>query len=234
MRVAFPFSVASASMYDLRLAVVAGFLLTGMIVGWIGSARATAAADYRLAGVIVAGDDYIGLLELPNGEQMLVRLNQCVPNGGRVVAIDDQRVHIAFPAGTLEFAIDDAANEVASTAAGAVPGRHDQGHVHVRSVEPGLLKQELATAGSVPAIGREATQRRGRKDAAAEVGQRFARVADLSPNARVLAVNERPVSTADSATAEVNRTLASGMPARLTLANDGDVPHRVYLLPAPR
>lgn len=39
------------------------------------------ADGYRLAGIIAVGDDYPGLLELPDGEQVLVRRGSTVEGG---------------------------------------------------------------------------------------------------------------------------------------------------------
>lgn len=208
--------------------------LAAVILLVCGAGQAASQSGYRLAGVVATNNGSLGFVELPNGQQILVRVDDTVPDGGRVISLSDRGVHIAFPTGTLELTIDGVARKVTSSAAQVVQSGNYQGHVHVRSVEPAVLKQELAQPGSAITAGQEATQRRGRKDAAAELGQQFARVIDLPPKARVLAVNERSVTSADAAIAEINRTLASGMPARINLANASDVQHRIYLLPVPR
>ena len=63
------------------------------------------------------------------------------------------------------------------------------------------------------------------------VAERFAPLLDLPSGARVVAVNEQPVGSADAAIDLVQDTLAKGMPARLNLQT-ADGLQRVYLRPA--
>jgi hypothetical protein len=63
------------------------------------------------------------------------------------------------------------------------------------------------------------------------VTQRFAPLLDLPADARVVEVNETRITSASTAIAAVESTLAQGMPARLNLQTP-DGFKRVYLMPA--
>jgi hypothetical protein len=52
---------------------------------------------YRLAGIIAVGDDYLGLLELPGGEQVLVRRGSAVDGGGRIALLDAEQLRLVLP-----------------------------------------------------------------------------------------------------------------------------------------
>jgi hypothetical protein len=116
---------------------------------------------------------------------------------------------------------------------GIVTAQDDMmGRIHVRSVEPESLQQALqqpVTKDATTPAG--AIQRRGRKDEGAAVAMRFSALFNLPADSRVLAVNEQPVVSAVDAIETVNRTLASGMPARLNISNSAGSDQRVYLLP---
>lgn len=93
----------------------------------------------------------------------------------------------------------------------------------MRQVDSTALSHALATS-------RASTKR---LDAGAEVGQRFSGLINLPNNARVLEVNEVPVTSADSALKLAQTSLAQGAPVRLNLAAaSGEPDTRVYLLPA--
>lgn len=188
----------------------------------------SAAGSYRLAGVMLVGQDRIGFLEVPAGGQVLVRVGSFV-DGGKVTVFDEREVRIVFPDRTVVLELEGGAGKPRGNATlGVVVAEEDQGHVMVRQVDPARMGTALeatktaATVGSTP----------GRKDAPAETARRFSAVVNLPPNARVLAVNEKPVVSADAAIREVEKALAGGYPGTLTLASGpGQPPGRVYLLP---
>lgn len=199
----------------------------------LGSA-AVAAADvkrgYRLAGVMSAGDGYLGFLELPQGEQVLVRLGSVV-DGGKVIAFDAKSLRIRFPDGVVEFSLEGSANPlVAAAAPQVILDGDEQGHVARRTVDvDGLhagLQQNAGKAGAPK------TRPGGpAADPQRTVTQRFAPLLDLPADARVVEVNETRITSASTAIGVVESTLAQGMPARLNLQTPGGM-KRVYLMPA--
>jgi hypothetical protein len=72
-------------------------------------------------------------------------------------------------------------------------------------------------------------------DAGVIVAQRFATLAKLPQGARVHAVNEQPVQSADATIRWVEKTLAAGGAVSLKVtAADGPAEQRVYLMPVDR
>ena len=190
---------------------------------------ADGAAGYRLAGVISVGQDRIGFLEVPAGGQVLVRLGSVV-NGGKVTVFSDREVRIVFPTRTVVLELQGGDGKSADEAAlGVVVGEEDNGQTLVRQVDADnmvaalkSLRQDTATTSGTAA----------RPDAAADLGRRFASIAHLPPNARVVAVNDEPVKSAAQAIAEVEKTLAKGQGTTLNLeTSPGQPPDRVYLVP---
>lgn len=195
---------------------------------------ATVATDahrgYRLAGVMSAGDGYLGFLELPQGEQALVRLGSVV-DGGTVVAFDAKTLRIRFPDGLVEFSLEGSGRPlVAAAAPQVVLAGDEQGHVVRRTVDVDGLHAGLqqgadkASAPKTRAGGPPADPQRA-------VTQRFAPLFDLPTDARVVEVNETRVTSASAAIGVVEDSLAKGMPARLNLQTPDGL-KRVYLMPA--
>ena len=208
----------------LLAAAVSGAVLALMLLSI--DAQATATSGYRLAGIVAVGKDYLGFLELPGGEQVLVRQGSTINGGGRIVALDGERLRIAFPDGTVELMLEGSGRPGAATATtDAVLSQADEGHTLVRNVDSATLRQALVSS--------HASDKRA--DAGIEVGRRFAGLVNLPNNARVLAVNEVPVTSADAAIRLAEKSLAEGTPVRLNLAApSGDPDTRVYLLPTAR
>lgn len=185
---------------------------------------------YRLAGVMLAGDSYVGFLELPQGQQMLVRLGSVVDDG-KVVAFDAKSLRIRFPDGLVELSLEGSGKpQVVVSADSVVVSGDEQGRVIRREVDVGGLRQELDEAQQAANAPR--TRSGGpAPDAERTITQRFAPLLDLPADARVVAVNETPVTSASAAINTVQDTLARGMPARLNL-DTPDGTKRVYLMPA--
>jgi len=194
----------------------------------LATAAPPADGAYRLAGVMLVGSDRIGFLEVPAGGQVLVRLGSDV-DGGKVTVFNDRELRIAFPGRSVVLELSGGATPANAGALGVVTGQDDNGHVMVRQVDTKRMSEALEQ--SKPAAGSAAAKVAG-ADAQAEVGRRFATVAGLPVNARVVAVNDRPVRSASTAIAAVEKSLAQGMPATLNLESPpGGPPNRVYLLP---
>jgi hypothetical protein len=183
---------------------------------------------YRLAGVMSVGEDRIGFLEVPGGGQVLVRRGSTV-DGGRVTVFDQRELRIVFTDRTVVLELSDNGEAGSISVPGVVRQHEDTKDVMVREIDPEQLMASLshvAKAAPVTPAGRK-------PDPRAELGRRFALVANLPSTSRVVAINEQPVTTAERAMSEIERSLADGLPVRLNLATpSGGPPGRVYLLPA--
>ena len=197
-------------------------------------ASAVTGAGYRLAGVVAVGSEHLGFLEVPAGEQVLIRMGGEVPGGGRVVAFDGRTVRIVFPDGMIELVLEGSgATGGYAPTTGIVTAQEGTEGIHVRTVAAEPLRVALQQSSGNEAVkSAVAIQRRGRTDEGAAVAQRFSALVNLPAGSRVLAVNEQPVVSAAAAIDTVNETLAEGMPARLNISNATGSDQRVYLLPA--
>ncbi len=211
------------------------FLLASTMLSMLATlpAAATAApatsSNYRLAGVMLVGSDRIGFLEVPAGGQLLVRLGTNI-DGGTVTVFNDRELRISFPDRSVVLELAGGAGAPAGAATlDAVTGQEDNMHAMVRNVDPERMTEALEQ--TKPAAG-SAAAKAARTDAQGEVGRRFATVARLPMGARVVAVNDQPVVSAQKAIAAVEQSLAQGQPATLNLESaPGGPPSRVYLLP---
>ena len=184
--------------------------------------HAAAAGGYRLAGIVAVGKGHLGFLELPGGEQILVRQGSAISGGGRIVALDGERLRIAFPDRTIELTLE-GSGAVASMTRDILVDQPDEGQVVMRQVDSAAIAHALKTPSGTGK----------RVDARVAVAQRFASLADLPDNARVLAVNEVPVTSADATIRLAEKSLAEGRAVSLQLATAGGDPGtRVYLMPA--
>lgn len=194
------------------------------------TAGADAQRGYRLAGVMSAGDSYLGFLEVPQGGQVLVRLGSEI-DGGKVIAFDAKALRIRFPEGVVEFSLEASGKpRVAAAAPQVVLGGDEQGHVVRRTVDVDGLQAGLQHGGGTA----DAPKTRAGgppSDAQRTVTQRFAPLLDLPADARVVQVNETRITSAAAAISLVEDTLAKGMPARLNLQTP-DGFKRVYVMPA--
>jgi hypothetical protein len=184
---------------------------------------------YRLAGVMLVGKERIGFLEVPMGGQVLVRLGTAV-DGGKVTVFDERELQIDFPGRTVRLPLTGGVGQPAGAERlGVVTGQQDDGHIMVRNVDPDRMIESLETSKPAPGTG---VAESARRDPAAEVGRRFAAVVNLPLNARVVAVNDRPVVSAAGAITEVEKSLAKGQGTTLNLESaPGEPPGRVYLIP---
>lgn len=188
------------------------------------NAHAATTNGYRLAGIVAVGKDYMGFLELPGGGQILVRQGSAISGGGRVVALDGMRLRIAFPDRTIDLSLEGSGGPgVASTTRDIPRNQSDEELVTLRDVSSADLaraRDKTSTSSGKPT------------DASGEVARRFASLANLPDNARVLSVNETPVKSADAAIKLVEQSLADGRAVGLKVAAaSGDPEKRVYLMP---
>jgi hypothetical protein len=213
-----------------RVLACLGLLLLGVLS--VAQGAVAKQSGYRLAGVLAAGDSYLGFLELPDGDQMLVRLGSPV-NGGQVVRFDARSLIIRFPDGVVVLSLEGSRNPapVAIPASqNVVVSGDEQGHVIRREVDVDELQAGLEDADRVA---RSAAPRTSGAAPSAQqaVTKRIAPLLDLPADARVIAVNETRIRSADAALKLVETTLAQGMPARLNLETPSGM-KRVYLMPA--
>ena len=211
-----PFLIPAAA----RIARIAAITLALLVF-----AVAHAATDkgYRLAGIVVVGTDYLGLLELPDGGQILVRQGSAIEGGGRIEVLDDRGLTIAFPDRTIQLDLEGSGRPSVAAAARETPrDLSDQEPLVMREVSPADLARLPRTS-----------NRSGKgDDAGVAVAQRFASLAKLPNSARVLTVNEQPVTSADAAIRWVEKALAEGRAVGIKVTAAGDAAEqRVYLMP---
>lgn len=189
--------------------------------------HATGTNGYRLAGIVAVGSDYLGFLELPGGEQVLVRQGSVVKGGGRILLLDAGRMRIGLSSGVIELALQGSGRPVAVpdsvAAADSVEQAPNQELTQIRSVDPKHLVEQLRAASKNDDV---------RSTPQTAMALRLAPILDLPPNSKVVAVNDRPVTSADAAIARLERSLANNVAPTLTLADTNGGPGtRVYLLP---
>lgn len=205
--------------------IAAAVRIAAITLSMLVFAVALAATDkgYRLAGIVVVGTDYLGFLELPDGGQILVRQGSAIEGGGRIEALDDRGLTIAFPDRTIQLDLEGSGRPSGAAAARETPrDLSDQEALVMREVSPADLARLPRTS-----------SRSGKgDDAGVAVAQRFAPLARLPNSARVLTVNEQPVTSADAAIRLIEKSLAEGNAIGLKVAAAGDdAEQRVYLMP---
>ncbi len=192
---------------------------------------ASTADGYRLAGIIAVAEDYLAVLELPGGGQVLVRRGSVLAGGGRVLLLDADRIRIALPDHVLDLALDrSTGTPVVPASLGVVQEQSDDGNVLIRRVDPEAFSSSVARSSDAtkPAPG---TSAKGtRTDPAVEAGRRLAPILNLPPDSRIVAVNEQPVRSADQAAALIEKSLAAGVSPRLNITGAGGE-SRVYMSP---
>lgn len=205
-------------------------LLTALLLPSI--AMTAAGKGYRLAGVLAVGPDYLAILELPGGEQQLVRKGSTLEDGARVVLVEASRLRIAQAGGsTVELNLDGSGDPVqVPVALGVVQEQTDHEGALIRRVDPAAFSASAAQSGNatVAASGSTPT-RNGRKDAAAETGRRLAPILNLPTDSRVVAINEQPVRSADQAIRLIEQSFAENTAPRLNITSAAGDESRVYL-----
>jgi len=222
---------------------------------WVGAAASL--EGYRLAGTVAVGQGHLGVLELPEGTQVLVREGSEVA-GGRVVRLDARSLRLAFPEEELELPLAGLPRPAEVPLPEFVTAHSEPPGVLVREVDVDGLRRAMGEAVTdpqpahrpAPGSATEATARErltGRtgaegparprdrsnppgQDAATTVAQRFAPLVGLPPESRVVEVNEQPIGTAADALTFIETQLGQGLAVRLTLEGAPEA-NRVYLSP---
>lgn len=211
-------------------------LLALAVIAINASAASDTAQGYRLAGIIAAGQGHVGLLELPQGGQVLVHAGSNLPDGARVLSLTDRELALQLPGGrrlqlvlsglaggsAVNTARSAARNAEAAAAPEIVKTKRRAANHSVRSVSVAPFRDSLrapADGGATPT-----------KPSAAVVVQRFAALLALPPGARILAVNDQQVASAAAAVNSTDRALAEGRQAILNVQSDQGF-ERIYLQP---
>lgn len=210
-----------------RMLWVALALPVGFIVAPVGGEAASSQHEYRLAGVVAVGEDYLGFLELPQGGQVLVRKGTVV-NGGRVVAFDDKMLRIQFPDRIIELPLQDSGRPAPPDVRGLVATREDSvdGRYYVRTLNVGKLDQALHAESTANTSAGKAV----RPDTPTVLAQRFEPLFQLPLGSKVTRINETPVTGVDAAIKMIERTFANHGAVRLNIQTPAGEA-RVYLLP---
>jgi hypothetical protein len=194
-----------------------------------GAILAAGGHGYRLAGVLAVGPDYIAILELPGGQQQLVRQGSTLDDGGRVVLVDASRLRIKGAGGTFELNLDGSgAPAQVPVALGVVQEQSDNDRILVRRVDAEAFSASVAQPGKAPAKATTGTPA-GSRDAAAETGRRLAPILNLPPDSRVMQVNEQPVRSAEQAIRLIEQSFAENTAPRLNITSAAGDESRVYL-----
>jgi hypothetical protein len=209
-------------------------LLALAVVALNASAASDSAGGYRLAGIIAAGKGHVGLLELPQGGQVLVRVGSNLPGGARVLSLTDRDLALQLPDGRrLQLVLSGLAGGSAVSAARSAPATAAPEIVTTNAREPTFSRLTVSVvpfreALRAPAAGGATPT----KPSSAVVVQRFTSLLALPPGARILAVNDKPVASAAAAVNLTDRALAEGRMAVLNVQSDSvQGIQRFYLQP---
>ena len=194
-----------------------------LLVLFAGSAWAGPASGYRVAGIMTVGDTYVAVLALPDGSQVLVKKGSVV-DGGRVVGFTPRTVRIAFPRGDVELTLD------GSGAPASAPAASDKRVAAEKRRPPVLAPPETLhiTAEAVRLLAASPAPAGASRDPGSQVAQRIAPVINLPPAARVVEINEQPVTDANSALNQVADTLVNNGTASLNIESPSG-PRRIYV-----
>lgn len=211
-----------------HLGLLATLVLVVCTLGAVPVPAAPAApADYRLAGTMAVGKDYVAFLELPSGGQVLVRKGSVVGNA-KVADVTEKSVRLVLPDRALVLSLEGSGAAAPDVRSAAVQEAvdDDRNRIYTRTVSPEQVSRELSKSAS------KSGTTPSNADARMIAAQRIAPVLDLPPGSRLLMVRGEPVTNADAAIKQIEKQLA---------ANDGVVyldiqvsgKHgRVYLMPA--
>jgi len=209
-------------MHRILALLLSAFLLPSFVFAAGGN-------GYRLAGVLAVGPDYLAILELPGGQQQLVREGSTLDDGGRVVLVEASRLRIAAAGGTFELNLDGSgAPAQVPVALGVVQEQSDNDRILVRRVDAEAFSSSVAQSGKAQAKTASAPASKSR-DAAAETGRRLAPILNLPPDSRVVQVNEQPVRSAEQAIRLIEQSFSENTAPRLNITSAAGDESRVYL-----
>jgi hypothetical protein len=195
-----------------------------------GTCRAAGPAQpngYRLAGTLAVGKDYLALIAVPEGGQVLARAGSVI-GGVKVVAVTVSTVRLEFPSGVVELTLQGsgAPREVPGVAsAGAVKAASQHGQIYERDVAVDELSRELRAPSM--AGGQNGGNKASMK---LQSAQHLAEVLDLPPGSQVLKVGAVSVASAEQVIKELDNAFAHPSAMGLTLeVQTPKGPARVYI-----
>jgi hypothetical protein len=196
-------------------------------------ATAATGDGFRLAGVLAVGPEYLAILELPGGEQQLVRKGSTLDDGGRIVLVDASRLRIELAGRTIELNLDGTGDPAqVPVALGVVQEQSDNDRIMVRSLDAEAFSAALAQPAKPTAKSAVPPSSKVRKDPAAEVGRRLAPILNLPIDSRVVMVNDQPVRSADQAIRLIEQSFQNNETPRLNVTSAAGDESRVYLTAA--
>lgn len=215
----------SAHMNRTLALLLSALLLPSVLV-------AAVAEGYRLAGVLAVGPDYLAILELPGGEQQLVRQGSTLDDGTRVVLVAADRMRIHQAGRMIELNLDGSGRPAqVPLALGVLQEQTDHEGALIRRVDPAAFSASAAQSGKATVTG-PAPTRNGKRDPAAETGRRLAPLLNLPTDSRVVAINEQPVRSAEQAIRLIEKSFEENTAPRLNVTSAAGDESRVYLTAA--
>lgn len=219
----------------MRISLRSTLILTALTWALAVQAASDAAQGYRLAGIIAAGQDHLGLLEVPTGGQVLVRAGSTLPGGAKVRALSDRHVEIVLANGQrLELALSGLLGRPPAPAVAAVsPPTVPSGIVTTTSRAEGHSMRQVALTpfrSTLHAPVKAVDSTANATPSNAVVAQRFTALLELPAGARILEVNGKPVRDAATAVNIAERSLSAGKIAAIKVQSNQGV-ERIYLQP---
>jgi hypothetical protein len=223
-----------------RVIILCSALVAAVIYTAAASATDSGDAGYRLAGVVSAGSDRVGFLQVPAGGQVLVRKGSVI-NGGTVVEFSERRLRIAFPDHTLELMLDGASGARLGAAAPESPAPQPRPATTAASAKTHATPHPSTQLSPTPVtnnLSRVATVQfevngipapPPNTDPGRYVADQLGPAFDLPEHSRLLSVNDQPVTSASQAVDTLQQALQRGV-AVLNLDTPSG-PRRVYIAP---
>jgi hypothetical protein len=216
------------------LAAFAGLALTLALAAWLPLNAATTvdpdsaeAEGYRLAGVMDVGQDRLGILQLPQGSQVLIHPGSVLNGGGKVVEILPRRVRIAFPdhheielrlSGGAQSALGPsvaASDRNASADDRSATTTHRNGSSppapKVSQLAPTPVMRDVSRQSTNVAIAALSDATVSQRNTGSDLAKVIAPVLDLPQNSTLLAINDQAVGSAQQATASLQQALSRGI-----------------------
>ena len=179
------------------------------------SCSAAAASEFRLAGTMSYGQgQWLAMVELPSGQQRLVKVNEPLA-GGTVVAIGDRVVRVRFADGDKVYVLENG-KTIATWAAVQAPA--DAPIIASREIGADFLKAL------------DEVERRFAKAEPRVLRAELHKVLGIPPTSRVKAVNQFPMQSDAQVIGTVRRAARARYSVHLFL-DDSPQLTEVYLLP---
>ena len=179
------------------------------------SCSAAASSEFRLSGTMSYGEgQWLAMVELPSGEQRLVKVSEPLA-GGTVVAIGDRVVRVRFADGEKVYVLENG-RTIATWAAAQVPA--DAPIIASREIGADFLKAL------------DEVERQFGKSGPNVVRAELNKVLGIPPTSRVKAVNQFPMQSDTQVIATVRREARARNAVHLFLEDSPQLTE-VYLLP---